>query len=143
MKAINDPAQSKFLNERTSIMLSDCPELKKLHQKLLSLGGDFVVLNNEPDLKEIITRGVLFNNYKVKLCKMQISHCHSNVANLWTQRKNIQIVTGWALSGDGLWRQHSWALQGKTIIETTEVRIKYFGFILTAAEAEQFRWDNW
>jgi hypothetical protein len=54
----------------------------------------------------------------------------------------MKITTGWALSDDGLWRQHSWILRGKTVIETTETRVRYFGVTLTDAEAEQFWNDN-
>jgi len=143
MKAVDDPEWSKFLRSQTRTVLKERPELKALHKKLLSMGGDFVVLINEPDLEDILARGLLFNNCQVKLRQMQLSHCHSNVAYLWDKNRKVKIVTGWALSDDGLWRQHSWALKNKTIIETTEVRLKYFGFTLTDAEAEQFRWDNW
>jgi hypothetical protein len=50
-----------------------------------------------------------------------------------------RIVTGYALSSDGLWRQHSWAMAGDGgVVETTEERLLYFGYELTAAEAEIF-----
>jgi len=42
------------------------------------------------------------------------------------------------LSPDGLWRQHSWATEGKKILETTKARSQYFGYLLTPAEAEEF-----
>jgi hypothetical protein len=49
----------------------------------------------------------------------------------------IAIATGYALSG-GLWRQHSWGLEGDRVIEPTAPREKYFGFVLTEDEAAWF-----
>jgi len=51
-------------------------------------------------------------------------------------------VTGWALSNDGIWRQHTWLLKGKAIVETTSPREKYYGFVLTDEEANQFWWTK-
>ena len=48
-------------------------------------------------------------------------------------------MTGYALSDDGLWRQHSWliAKPGRrwTVIETTCRRLLYYGVVLTEEEA--------
>jgi hypothetical protein len=141
-KAIDDPEWSKLLRQRTESALKDHPELAGLQKKLLSMGGDFVVLINAPDLDGILARGIAFDAYEVKLRKMEASHCHSNVAGLWNLSRGMRIATGWALSDDGLWRQHSWAVKGKTVIETTETRVKYFGYILTEVEAAEFWWNN-
>lgn len=143
MKEIIQPFRAIILSSQSRAALKSQPELKALRKKLLLMGGDSVVLMFEPDLRDILTRGVLFDNYPIKLREMRSSRCHSNVATLWDKNKSVKIVTGWALSDDGLWRQHSWALRNKTIIETTETRLKYFGYTLTDAEAEQFWWDNW
>jgi hypothetical protein len=67
------------------------------------------------------------------------SRCHWNVAALYTAAKsNIQICYGYGLSPDGLWRQHSWAVDRKGIVETTERRVLYYGYRLSAAEAERY-----
>ena len=47
-------------------------------------------------------------------------------------------VYGYALSGDGLWREHSWLLADKAVVETTESRLLYHGFVRTDDEAVIF-----
>ena len=74
---------------------------------------------------------------------MENSRCHSNCAHIWNCKpKEYKIVTGWALSDDGIWRQHTWLLRSKAIVETTSPREKYYGFVLTDEEANQFWWAN-
>jgi hypothetical protein len=81
---------------------------------------------------------------------MRESRCHQNVTYFYKNyiEKNsdiCNIVTGWALSDDGYWRQHSWIYLADydEIIETTEERKKYFGFILNDKETEEFIFFNW
>jgi hypothetical protein len=57
--------------------------------------------------------------------------------------RRFRIVTGYALSDDGLWRQHSWlhdtaGFRRRHTIETTERRIRYFGVWLDEDEARAF-----
>jgi hypothetical protein len=71
----------------------------------------------------------------------EISNCHSNSARIWDSNRELcSICTGYALSKDGVWRQHSWLVlwDEATLIETTEERIVYFGFNLNSEEAEVF-----
>jgi len=70
--------------------------------------------------------------------------CHENVAELWLEKATgvSDIGIGYALSEDGLWRQHSWAVQKTDIIETTEERVKYFGILLEGNEADSFAANN-
>jgi hypothetical protein len=64
------------------------------------------------------------------------------VATLWLEsRGRIAIVTGYALSG-GLWRQHSWGLEGGTVIETTVRRTSYYGLELGLPDALRFACGN-
>lgn len=144
-KAIDDLDWSARLKERSESYLKRFPELKPLKKKLLAIGGDFVVLLPDPDLKKILKRGRMFKPSKIQMLNMASSRCHSNVSEIWSGdgTKKMKIVTGWALSDDGLWRQHSWLLRGKTLLETTVPRDKYFGFVLTEKEAEKFFFDNW
>ena len=143
MRAIEDEEWSKMLRKRTADCLEKNPEYKPLVEKLLSIGGDFVVIwMGEPDLDKLLSRGRLFEN-KVILHEMQPNNCHANIARLWDRNKRIKIVTGWALSDDGLWRQHSWGLKIPRLIETTEKRIKYFGVILNEMESITFHYNNW
>jgi len=117
------------------------PELKQLRKKLLSIGGEEIVPREEPDLSKIIKRGKLFKG-KVKLTKLRMISCHTNAAELYAT-KGYKIVTGWALSNDGLWRQHSWCIDSKNnIVETTKNRKKYFGVVLMQEEAKKFYHEN-
>jgi hypothetical protein len=67
--------------------------------------------------------------------------CHANAA-FWEQNRGqfpVAIVSGYALSEEGLWRQHSWLIAKPyrrwTVIETTVRRVLYYGVVLTDAEA--------
>ena len=128
--------QKEFLKEK----LKSHPELLPLRRKLLSFGGEEIVPRDEPDLSEIISRGKIFKE-KAKLKIMKLISCHSNVVELYAN-KNYKIATGYALSSDGLWRQHSWCIDNKSIIETTKKRKKYFGFVLTDRKAHEFSLFN-
>ena len=121
--------------------LKKYPELKPLRKKLLLIGGDEIVPREEPDLSKIIKRGKLFKN-KAILTKLRMISCHTNVAELYAT-KGYRIATGWALSDDGLWRQHSWCIDSKdNIVETTKRRKKYFGVVLMRKEAKKFYREN-
>lgn len=118
-------------------------DLEKIKQKLLKLGGWAVILPKEElDNDEYLERGKIFDG-KSTLKLGEQSQCHANTARLWHESKEkIKICTGYALSGDGVWRVHTWGIQ-KTgtkikIIETTEKRIKYFGYVLSRIESSFF-----
>jgi hypothetical protein len=74
------------------------------------------------------------------LWEMAPSMCHGNALGLWlASGGGVRVATGYALSDDGLWRQHSWALVDGRLVETTPCpRLRYFGFELSHAEAEEF-----
>jgi hypothetical protein len=76
----------------------------------------------------------------IVLKAMKSSSCHQNVASLWRGRKFgiVGIATGYALSEDGLWRQHSWGVLRDGVLETTETRAKYFGIVLQGEKADHF-----
>ena len=127
-----------FFKER----LEQCPELIPLRNKLLEIDGLEIVPRPESDLTKLMERGRLFD-FGVELRLMRRSGCHENAAKLWREnRKDNKICTGWGLSDDGLWRQHTWVISNEKIIETTEVRIKYFGVIFSEEEAERFAINN-
>lgn len=100
------------------------------------MGGEEIVPRYEGDLDEIMQRANLFRK-NVRFIDGSPSSCHSNIAMLY-QGGGMRIAVGWALSDDGLWRQHTWGIDSNGIIETTEVRDKYFGFILNDVESELF-----
>ena len=137
-----DKDWKSFLSPMIEAAIMDEPKLEELRDKILELGGSEVnVTQREPHLDELLERGQVFYGKGSKRCPGEASQCHTNVAALWVHdRKQIRIVTGYALSKDGLWRQHSWALDGRDnkVIETTIPRLLYYGVVLSDGEAEEF-----
>lgn len=124
-----------------------------LHTILLEIGGyETCFPTFEEDMRIILERGRFYAG-RSKLMLGQPSQCHKNSANLWSvnhTKNDVRICTGYALSEDGLWRQHTWLVhryQTKTqrrmrIIETTSKRKAYFGCELTDDEAYEFAENN-
>jgi hypothetical protein len=133
--------QRRFLSRRLRDASKDQPELKRLKPLLLRFGGDFLVAPPKPDsdLLMLLQSGFLTGG-TIVLKPMKRSSCHQNVAELWKKRSFgiVGIATGYALSRDRLWRQHSWGLLRDGILETTETRIKYFGIVLQGEKADHF-----
>lgn len=138
-----DPAQLRHLRKygytrRTGN--TGCP-LKKI---LLDIGGHACIIPNiEPDLQKILARGRRFPG-RSRMMKGEPSRCHSNSAYCWDENRELcKICTGYALSRDGIWRQHSWVLhESRTVVETTVKRVQYFGYVMTEEECEMFLEDN-
>ena len=127
-----------FFKER----LSKNPELAPLREKLLEIGGLEIVPRFEEDLQKLLERGVSWGN-KVKMTRGYKSQCHSNSAMLYTKNPiRYSIVVGWGLSDDGLWRQHTWIMDGDIIRESTEKRLAYFGTELNEEECAEFVFNN-
>lgn len=118
----------------------NCP-LKKI---LLDIGGwGAVIPHVEKDLEKILGRGRRFPG-KSKTMRGQPSQCHSNSAYCWDENRELcKICTGYALSRDGVWRQHSWCYTNNgVVVETTEKRVQYFGYVMDEDECEQFLFEN-
>jgi hypothetical protein len=135
------PDRKKFLQARLREAIKAQPEIRRLKLLLLRLGGDFLVAppTADSDLLELIELGFLIGG-PVTLKVMRSSMCHQNVAAAWRTRRFgvIGVATGYALSEDGLWRQHSWGVLRDGVLETTEVRLKYFGILLQSTRADHF-----
>lgn len=127
--------------------------LYRLADRLLTFGGSSVCLpKEEEDLEGIMTYGQLWYGKTVKMKKGRPSRCHSNSAELYEANRDaltdsrLIICTGYALSGDGMWRQHSWLAwiraRSVTLVETTVPRIAYFGFCMTGEQCDEFVYDN-
>lgn len=141
-RAIDDPEWVEWTKTKEKKNLEMMPELKPLQDRLLSLGGDWVALEPECDLESLLKEGRLIKG-KIIFKPMEKCKCHSNCAKLWSKNpKTYKIATGWALSEDGIWRQHTWILKGKAIIETTEPRTLYYGVVLGDEEANSFWWAH-
>lgn len=121
---------------------------KELQGKLMSFGGQDVCMPwKEIDLEPIMERGQFWYGDASKKVGGTSRECHSNSAKLWRKhldnpKREIHIVTGYALSDDGLWRQHSWAVEvgakKNIILESTTPRVAYFGFVMTEEESFEF-----
>lgn len=136
-----DPELNRY-EDRWRKWAEEDPNLVKLRNKLLSIDGDAVVPNREPDLQKLLLDGEKIEHQKTRLHEMRSSKCHYNTAVLYnTEDSDLvnKIGTGWALTkDDGLWRQHSWGMNSDIIIETTVKRDIYYGIILDGNEAENF-----
>jgi len=148
-----DPYWAKRLEELIEERLDkkDRAGHQVLVDRLLSLGGSGVAILFEEDLEKLLSRGTVCKGTKSRMKKGKPCRCHQNSAALWRENKDrIRIVTGWALSRDGIWRQHSWAVDllvnwdssGYQIIETTERRLVYYGFVMDSDECHEFDIKN-
>lgn len=147
--AVDDPAYAKDICRYQAAHA----KLYALHRILLEIGGSETCLADiEEDIDKLLERGRYYPG-RSKMMPGRPSQCHANSANLWLANRDardIRICTGYALSGDGMWRQHTWlvdryqtAAQHRTrIIETTTKRVAYFGFEFTDDEATEFAEDN-
>jgi hypothetical protein len=135
------PEQRDFLQRRLEKAIAEQPEFEHLQLLLLRLGGIFIVAPNKPDwdVPRLLKSGILMNG-PVTLKKMQSSMCHQNIATVWRFQKPpiVSIATGYALTEDGLWRQHSWGVLQNGLLETTQERTRYFGILFSSSEADRF-----
>jgi len=104
--------------------------------RLLRMGGCEVVppLLPDPTIFDLLLSARTHGNKYTKRVPGETSRCHENVAELLYAGKTpdglpiTETETGYALSEDGLWRQHSWAIAlHDTVVETTEPRLLYVG----------------
>jgi hypothetical protein len=122
----------------------------QLAERLLAQGGAAVCIPPvDAEFARIMQRGQLWRppTFPVARVAGQPSQCHRNTVWHYEQSKvNLEICTGYALSDDKMWRQHSWLSHQRPrkprILETTEDRVAYYGVILTQEEAAQFCEDN-
>ena len=137
--------QERLLNRRLHQAVGQQPEIESLRRLLLELGGIQLVAppRHDPAVSLLIAAGFVMGG-SVQRVIMEEGRCHENVARVWTEKPRgvVGIGTGYALSKDGLWRQHSWVLLREGIIETTVPRAKYFGLLLQGDDADLFAESN-
>ena len=121
--------------------------VEKMLAKLLHAAPGSIFINplnrfEEPsDVSEfasIYKRGKFSDSGKAVRRPMRHSNCHGNVSALYQDKKIDHIVTGFALTTDGAWREHTWGLKDGDIVETTVRRLLYFGKVLDEKEADSF-----
>lgn len=114
-------------------------QLRELRIQLLSYGGEEVVPVCEPYVESLLQDGESLSPASVVYVDGEPSQCHRNAAVLYEKEDSVtKIGAGWALSDDGLWRQHSWAMRGDVLVETTEPRVLYFGVLFDGSDADEF-----
>ena len=137
--------QKRFLNRRFREAVEQQPDFEVLRGLLLALGGSHLVAPSSPDpvLALVIDAGFVMAGPVMRRA-MTMGRCHRNVAKIWAEKhhKLVGIGTGYSLSGDGLWRQHSWGLRREGVLETTSLRVKYFGVLLQHGDANLFAMAN-
>lgn len=106
----------------------------ELALELKRIGGEEtqIVPVPESDLGFLLANGHDMYANRVRLIRGgKPCHCHENAALLWVAGDADAIGMGWALSEDGLWRQHSWGIKNlprsKQVLETTVKRVRYWG----------------
>ena len=138
-------SQRSMLRRRLRAAVAEQPEIKALRTLLLDLAGTELVAppRCDFDIPILITAGFVMGG-PIKLKIMGRSACHQNLARLWGRKRSglIGIGTGYALSGDGLWRQHSCGVARQGVVETTQMREMYFGRLLQGQDADRFAVAN-
>lgn len=131
----------QFLADRWKYYPKEQPLFRRL-EALVSTS--LAVPRDEPDLDAIMDHGQ-FVDAPIVLFPMRASGCHENTSCLYSCAPDrVQLQTGWALSEDGLWRQHSWGYDTLThrIIETVSPRVTYYGITFPPDQAAHFADQN-
>ena len=135
------------LAKHNAALIKKEPSLRLIRLRLLKVGGcDVSLMLPDAELPLLLKRGILFEDCIIRLKKAEGNLCHVNAGRLWLKDKaHLRICTGYALSPDGMWRQHTWLIRSdeKKIIETTVRRTTYYGVVLDPGdESEFFCWNN-
>lgn len=145
---------SQLLKERFTRAIEFVPSYVDLRNRLLDLGGDEIVPMVFPrstavqidrqrsDIAKVLQNGRTWPGEQAKMKMMEGSACHRNAAKLCASGRG-SIATGWALSDDGLWREHTWIVRkpgtgAESLIETTFPRVLYHGYLLDELETAFF-----
>jgi hypothetical protein len=138
---LTDAEQREFLSRQCEALAREQPGIKTVRDRLLAIGGaETCLVGREEERDQMLTRGRAYSGRRAIRRTGERSRCHANVAGLHEQDPaGCRIATGYALSDDGIWRRHSWGLgPDERPIETTTPSVAYFGFDLTADEADAF-----
>lgn len=126
------------------------PKKHELKGILGNAAGEAVIIaEQDADIDALLLRASFFLGTEITLVVGAESACHMNSAIFWLNHENsCHLMTGYALSDDGIWRQHSWCLLYKDlssgeeiipcVVETTVERLLYYGFKLNTDEATLF-----
>jgi hypothetical protein len=117
-----------------------CLPMIPLRDLLISFGGEeacFVYADSDTGL--LLERGQLWYGDRIKKMRGEPSRCRESSIRFWYLNRKvdngngIRFASGYALSEDGMWRQHSWCIQvdpkGNKVLEVSEKRKLYFGVL--------------
>lgn len=118
------------------------PRVTELKRMLLMVGGDgfqvpgWIDAELDKELDRLLSSGELMDGSGAIMMPGIVSGCHENSARL-AKEQGMTCWTGLALSLDGCWRVHSWAVnKDGAVVETTVERVLYFGIPLSGAEVD-------
>ena len=119
------------------------PSKLRIALRLLSIDGNQVCIQDEerPNFRNWISaEGQQWPVDNVKTTRGQSGHCHRNCAILWKKSPDkLSMILGYALSDDGMWRQHTFLIDKQgPITETTTPRPAYYGVKVDGKEAQEF-----
>lgn len=141
-----DPTWAAFLSRKLENTTSEQPEWATFAEILLGIGGGGIASCLEEDMPSLLNANLsrTWNGENATLADGGLNNqCHANSVALHEQY-GLSVATGWALSSDGCWRQHTWCVdENDTVIETTVLRTQYYGFILTGDALEEFCFANY
>ena len=122
------------LDQRRAFFLKKNNMWKKLEKLILSKKpGSLLIYTPKPvNPMLLLHNGQFIDKSLVDVFnEVTPSKCHNLSHALW-KRFGWEIWTGYALSDDDKWREHSWVKSPKGFLETTGIsRIMYFGMKLT------------
>lgn len=125
--------------------MEDYKKENELRERLIAIGGENAAVNdnldgenplNSKSIDLILDYGqLLYSGYNAVINPFtEYGNCHeSSLKFHLANMKSTKLCYGYALSEDGLWREHSWILlMGKNnIIECTPIRrLVYYGVVL-------------
>lgn len=103
-------------------------EAKSLCERLIALGGWAVCVRDIALAPVLLAEGSDVPGAGAEMRRGRPSDCHENCRELVRRDPSLVWHYGYALSEDGMWREHSWCVKPDGgIIETTVGRVAYFG----------------
>ncbi len=154
-------AASRIDDDHSNLKTGLKPDLlalhRDLHKRLVAFGGEETGFSDYiPDVASLLARGQVWSGQGAEMVDSESSNCQVNSLCEYAERldfstrnrrsagskvkpqTHVAVAIGFALSKDGIWRQHSWLLERRQdrvgVVETTEPRIAYFGRVLTGYE---------
>jgi hypothetical protein len=134
--------RAEWLRARSAEVLAAEPRAAEVERRLLDHGGHTVLLwSSMIGLDGFLAEGRYYPTSRIRSWKGEPSNCHGNAGLLYVLTQGlVRVMTGFALSADGLWRGHSWGVDQEDgwVVETTERRVRYYGYPVTDDDALAF-----